>query len=852
MDFMDTKLWKNSLDNSKYGYEDMRGDLIKAFLKARDNAEFLLKKIQIDFPNLTVHDITHVDGLWQVASVIIGDDYEVNPMEGFVLGCAFLMHDAVLSYDAVGGVNHLRELPEWKDNYEDYKNDNSFNDDEKLFEADFKTIRRLHAKYAENLYSQLFQRGDGSSFYVIEDKSLREHYGEVICKIAGSHHWNIDEVADMDTQLPVSLGYPQEWRVDSLRLACILRCADAGHIDYGRAPDYLLELLKINGVSKYHWEAQNRLTQIDTDKYDKDKVIIKSNISFKEDDFAAWNVAFDAVQVLNKELRASNELLKRKGITEFAAKEVSGAKSKEELCKYIKTTGWEPFDADVHISNVEGLIRNLGGEKLYGKENKIEIVLRELLQNARDAICARRSIDPDYREDSIHISIENRDGGTWISVKDNGVGMSIETVKRYFLNFGSSFWSSDLAKREFVGLNSSGFKSVGKFGIGFYSIFMVASMVIVDTHKYDSALDDNLELKFPTGLCLRPIVSHKRGKPGVSTDISFLIDKNKCKWENTFNIRPSVNVDNPFSVPYAAILANITAGLDVDVYYSELGNQEQLIHKNINSIEEASNDLKEWLKDITYARYRENTLYSDYLDLNYKRLKKIICNGVFCGFAALNTCWQSQSTFFDVYTVGGLANIRGGSDSGDFIGCIINEPITARREVNEEKIDRTDWAKEQYEILCKQGLSNNDRLLLPYVVGKYGIDMTDEMQLSVMVNGKIFIRYLKSLIMEIAQNHKKLVIALSSLIGKDRADNYLDAYRSAQIIDNDEVLFIPARNSGFLSVKEDDDAFPANVLWCITQVCIKLGLKVTKSHKEKGAYSHLGGECEVLVLMINQ
>ena len=169
--------------------------------------------------------------------------------------------------------------------------------------------------------------------FSIDDKSLRAHYGELICKIAGSHHWNMDDVGTMDTQVPPSSIFPQEWRIDSLKLACILRCADAGHIDDGRAPDYLIELLKINGVSKNHWIAQNRLSQIDRDRYNPDKVIIKSNISFREEDFAAWNVAFDVVQVLDHELKASNELLKRKGSEAFAVQGVSGAVSREELSK---------------------------------------------------------------------------------------------------------------------------------------------------------------------------------------------------------------------------------------------------------------------------------------------------------------------------------------------------------------------------------------------------------------------------------------------------------------------------------------------------------------------------------------
>ena len=38
-----------------------------------------------------------------------------------------------------------------------------------------------------------------------------------------------------------------------------------------------------------------------------------------------------------------------------------------------------------------------------------------------------------------------------------------------------------------------------------------------------------------------------------------------------------------FNVPFKDILANITTGLDVDVYYNELGNSYGKIHVNIYS-----------------------------------------------------------------------------------------------------------------------------------------------------------------------------------------------------------------------------------------------------------------------------
>ena len=848
MDYKETSLWKNSLDNDdKYGNQKQREKLISSFLQARDNSCIILDKIRADFPNLTLHDINHVDSLWRVASVIIGKNYEVNPLEGYVLGCAFLMHDAVLSYDAAGGINHLREQIEWKDYYEDLRNEKSLSENEILFETDFKTIRLLHARKAEGLYHQSFKRGDGSSFYIIEDKTLREHYGEIICKIAGSHHWNIDELEKLDIQFPVTSDYPQEWRINPIKLACILRCADAGHIDDGRAPDFLFELLKIHGVSRNHWIAQNRLSQLDFDINSPDKLLVKSTISFGEEDFAAWNVAYDAVKNLDHELKSSNGLLRKKGIQEFVGKSVCGAESREELSKYIHTVGWEPYDACVHISNVEELIKNLGGEKLYGKEHKLEIALRELIQNSRDAIAARRKVDTNYNG-SVHISIKKEDDGIWISVMDDGVGMSVSTIKDYFLNFGKSFWGSDLAKREFPGLKSSGFKSIGQFGIGFYSIFMVAAKVIVKTRKYDSSLDANLILKFPTGLSLSPIVSHERGQSNCSTLVEFLIDNQKCEWKENYNIKPGMTGTSPFDVPYSNIIAHITAGIDVDVYYKELNQSEVRVHQNLNEIKEGSPELLSLLKDITYANFRDNDSYSKYIESNYTRVRKIEVNGNNYGLAALNTFWYPQCTFFNIETVNGLANIDSGGREGDFLGISINEPITAKRESYEGSLNRTQWAIEQYEILCKTGLSDEDKLYLPYTLGRYEIDMTDRM--SVMLRNKrngVKVYNLKELIKYLAVNQMKLIIGLSSFTGSLRAENYIDQFRTSLTLEDSEFLFIPVKNTGFLGLKENDANFPNNLLWCIEKICkdLKLGLK--KQKVDNKVFAMIGGSNSALV-----
>ena len=849
MIYTDTTLWKTAFANKGDAYDHLRETLVKVFEESRRNAEFLLEKIRNDFPNLTVHDINHIDGLWQVASTITGNEYEINPLEGFVLGCSFLMHDAVLSYDAFGGQNALRNTDEWKDYYEDYKKDSKLTEDEQLFETDFRTIRLLHAKKAETLYDQLFTKDDGSTFYIINDQSLREHYGSLICKIAASHHWSIDKVQTLGNQQSAIDSYPNEWRINPIKLACILRCADAGHIDSGRAPDYLMRLLTVNGLSRAHWIAQNRLSQLDVDINDNSKVRINSNIDFEEDDFAAWNVAYDAVVVLDHELHCSNDLLKRVGSPQFQAKGVTGAESREALSELIKTSGWQPCDANIHISNVEGLIQNLGGEKLYGKEHKLEIVIRELVQNARDSIVARR-----HREDGfagrIDVKIKENNGDQWLEVIDDGLGMSMQTIKDYFLNFGSSFWGSDLAKREYPGLNASGYKSSGRFGIGFFSVFMIASEVIVETKKYDEGLDENRVLRFPNGLCLRPIIKKRRGtNTRVSTSVKVKIDRDKTTWNKEVVKRSGIQNVPDITIPYTYVLSNLTAGLDVDVYYSELDASAIMVHQNIN---DASFKVDKWLKDITYAQCRNNNTIDNYIDNNYKRLRDVVHDGKIYGKALLNTHYNWDSIHFEVTTVGGLSTMSGARSNAEYLGCMFAEPDTAKRDGYLDNSYKKEWAQEQYAILQKEGLTEEDKLYLPYRLGKYDINMTDSMYVIIYTKkGDGMCAKFKDILQLLKDQKEKLVIPISDFDDK-RIEYYLDYQRSIEKLKDDEYLFCTMENSNFLNLELNCKDFPFNFTKCINTLAKQLGYNLHEEIIDEKCASQFCPSIKAMVISVDK
>ena len=82
----------------------------------RDKARTLVDRIRTDMPYLTVHDITHVDALWEIGSTIAGPSYSLTPAEGYVFGAAVLLYDAAMCLAAFpGGLPEIAETDEWKD-----------------------------------------------------------------------------------------------------------------------------------------------------------------------------------------------------------------------------------------------------------------------------------------------------------------------------------------------------------------------------------------------------------------------------------------------------------------------------------------------------------------------------------------------------------------------------------------------------------------------------------------------------------------------------------------------------------------------------------------------------------------
>ena len=118
-----------------------------------------------------------------------------------------------------------------------------------------------------------------------------------------------------------------------------------------------------------------------------------------------------------------------------------------------------------------------------------EIFLRELVSNASDAIDKlyfKSLTDPDVKVDQENLAINvafDKDART-VTVSDNGIGMTAEELEK---NLGTIAHSgSEEFKAEHADKQGDAVDIIGRFGVGFYSAFMVAKEVSVVTRAFGS------------------------------------------------------------------------------------------------------------------------------------------------------------------------------------------------------------------------------------------------------------------------------------------------------------------------------------------------------------------------------
>ncbi len=114
-----------------------------------------------------------------------------------------------------------------------------------------------------------------------------------------------------------------------------------------------------------------------------------------------------------------------------------------------------------------------------------DIFIRELVSNGVDAITKLKLIQSPDKDEELKITLTlDKEKGT-LSFEDNGIGMTQEEVEKY-INQVALSGAEDFVKN-YTQAEDSGI--IGHFGLGFYSSFMAASHVTIDTLSHQEGAE---------------------------------------------------------------------------------------------------------------------------------------------------------------------------------------------------------------------------------------------------------------------------------------------------------------------------------------------------------------------------
>ena len=195
-------------------YQQEHGRVASAFKQVWKRGVKLAQRISSDLPNLTLHDEDHLRAVLDRIDQLAGPNYDLNPLEAFVLGAAVVLHDAGLAVAAyAGGMSEIIQTLQYRDAIAALKNftneegrlgkqstQNATAEEHAHNTALLQTLRRLHAQQAEALATRSI-KGE----FLIDDTDLRLNLGETIGRIAASHN---SSLAQVETDLRDIQGAP--------------------------------------------------------------------------------------------------------------------------------------------------------------------------------------------------------------------------------------------------------------------------------------------------------------------------------------------------------------------------------------------------------------------------------------------------------------------------------------------------------------------------------------------------------------------------------------------------------------------------------------------------------------------
>lgn len=181
-----------------------------------------------------------------------------------------------------------------------------------------------------------------------------------------------------------------------------------------------------------------------------------------------------------------------------------------------------------------------------------DIFIRELVSNACDAITKRhtlaRTLNQETPEGKVEVLIDKQ--AKTITFKDNGLGMNEEEIEKYIAQLAFSGAEEFVQKMKESGEEKNDI--IGKFGLGFYSAFMVAEKVEVES------LSMNEGAKPARWICEgdTEYSFENSDKTDVGTEITLYINEDSAEFLDSWKTRETLSRYCDF-MPYSIYLKDL-------------------------------------------------------------------------------------------------------------------------------------------------------------------------------------------------------------------------------------------------------------------------------------------------------
>lgn len=461
----ETALWK--VYDKEAGSESRRRSWVREIYEAA--AKYMLD-VRSTFQNYTLHDETHILNVLDAMGGLLGDrisQLTVGELELLIL--AACLHD-------LGMVYTDREKQRW------YQNETAC----KKFLREYKPellgisadawpedvcqwyLRTLHPfRIPEVLRNKEWKE-------LFDKRPLESVPKDCILAVCKAHGEKPKELS-----INRNLEYLSANDVDPLFCALLLRLGDLLDFDDTRAPRVLYGYIVNNEKSREEWDKH------------------QASAGFRYP-------ASPSVNDLPYKAHCTNPGVEHavRDFLDWVDEELGNCFKLQRYCR----TGWHqefPFPRAIVRDEIESdgymsgdfcltmdqtqILKLLTGENLY---DDADVFIRELLQNAIDATLLRGEMDSGFIPEESRIDLwewNDKDGNIWFRIDDQGTGMTLGMLQRYFLKVGNSYYTSRELEQDLRDHNcAKRYQGISRFGIGFLSCFLCGDYAEVSTRYFNA------------------------------------------------------------------------------------------------------------------------------------------------------------------------------------------------------------------------------------------------------------------------------------------------------------------------------------------------------------------------------